>query len=303
MKLSIGLFAAASAVGTDDPAFETPSPLCDNYVAASENYVNCWSPSGHFESFHVENATQPSWRQVNDGGECGFQYIDTELSLVNKTCTFAPPNLDNGSYDVGNAVFVAKGSDNGKIVGFDITGDFNYVQKWDVYFDDSDEFNYEINAYVDAVNAANKANTTLPEPFTFNKPYDCAAEVVDNWEAPSAFNCKASNEDGSAYGEYAIMFTNQHAEDKNNNYAIANYQGELGEGNTFTISIDGSCDDYGFTPHDANQATMVKIENAPADKCVYQVTIGNPSAQLFYFQGSIDVGVIDFFNGIDIQQA
>jgi len=303
MKLSIGLFAAASAVGTDDPAFETPSPLCDDYVALSENYVNCWSPSGHFSSFHVENATQPSWEQTNSGGECGFQYIDTGLSLVNKTCVFNPAFSSN--YDVGNAVFVAKGKDDGSIVGFDITGDFNYVQKWDVTFDWSDEFNYEINAYVDAVNAANKANTTLPEPFTFDKTYDCVAEI-SNFVAPNDSgnpdfdNCKDSNDDGSAYGDYAIMITNQHAEDKNNNYAIANYGGE---DNTFTINIDGSCNDYGFTAHDSNQVTMVKLDTAPADKCIYQVTVKNPAAQLFYFQGSIDEGVIDFINGIDIQQA
>ena len=291
MKLSIGLFAAASAVGTDDPAFETPSPLCDAYVAKSENYVNCWSPSGHFGT---ENGTV-GFVQQNEGGECGFQYIDTEYSIVNKTCSFTPAFDEN--YTVGNAVFVAKGdSFYNQIVGLDITGDFNFVQKWDVEFNWTQDFNDKLDAYVAAVNEANEQNTTLPEPFTYERTYECEPETAA-FNPPSDANCEDL---GAAYGEYAIMFTNQHAEDKNNNYAIANYGGE---DNTFTINIDGSCNDYGFTEHDSNQVTMVKLDTAPADKCIYQVTVKNPAAQLFYFQGSIDEGVIDFINGIDIQQA
>ena len=140
--------------------------------------------------------------------------------------------------------------------------------------------------------------------FTPNGNFD--AQLTDPTERTVEFSpitdadCNNSNPDGSAFADYAIMITNQHAEDKNNNYAIANYGGV---DNVFTITIDGSCNDYGFTEHDSNQATMVKLENAPADKCVYQVTVKNPAAQLFYFQGSIDVGIIDFFNGIDVEQA
>ena len=292
MKLSIGLFAAASAVGTDDPAFETPSPLCDDYVAESENYVNCWKPSGHFGT---ENGTV-GFVQQNDGGECGFQYIDAGLSLVNKTCDFTPAAVD-GSYTVGNGVFVAKGASNAnQIVGLDMTGDFNYVQKWDVEFDWTQDFNEKLDAYVAAVDEANKQNTTLPEPFTYERVYDCKPDTPA-FVAPSDANCQDL---GAPYADYAIMFTNQHAGDANNNYAIANYQGEMGEGNTFTIAIKGkTCETWGFTAHDVNQATLT-VEGDVGGDCVINVLVGNPSAQLFYFQGSIDNGVIDFVNDVVI---
>jgi len=295
MKLSIGLFAAASAVGTDDPAFETPSPLCDAYVAKSENYVNCWSPSGHFGT---ENGTV-GFVQQNEGGECGFQYIDTEYSIVNKTCSFTPAFDEN--YTVGNGVFVAKGAtyDN-QIVGLDMTGDFNYVQKWDVYFDWTQDFNEKLDAYVAAVNEANEQNTTQPEPFTYERVYDCQPETAA-FVAPSddpADPNKNCEDLGAPYADYAIMFTNQHAEDKNNNYAIANYQGGIGEGNAFTISINQPCTKYGFTAHDNNQVDFEIKSSSPS--CDILVTVKNPAAQLFYFQGSIDEGVIDFFNDVTI---
>ena len=94
------------------------------------------------------------------------------------------------------------------------------------------------------------------------------------------------------------MITNQHAEDKNNNYAIANYQGELGEGNTFTVTINKPCTEYGFTEHDSNQVDLTWNSQTPA--CEFVVTVKNPSAQLFYFQGSVDEGVIDFFKDVTI---
>jgi len=290
MKLSIGLFAAASAVGTDDPAFETPSPLCDAYVAKSENYVNCWSPSGHFGT---ENGTV-GFVQQNEGGECGFQYIDTEYSIVNKTCSFTPAFDDN--YTVGNAVFVAKGdSFYNQIVGFDITGDFNFVQKWDVTFNWTQDFNDKLDAYVAAVDEANKQNTTLPEPFTYERVYDCYPETA-GFVAPSDRNC---DDLGAPYSDYAIMFTNQQAEDPNNNYAIANYHQGIGTGHVFTVSINKSCEKWGFTAHDPNQATIqvVKFLN----ECIFTVTVGeNHGARLFYFQGSVDDGVIDFINDVTI---
>ena len=297
MKLSIGLFAAVSAVGTDDPAFERPA-ICNEYDGTfvnSDNIVNCWSPSGHFASVHNDNGTEVSYYQTNDGGECGFQYIDTELSLVNKTCTFVPADVD-GSYDIGNAVFVAKGPNAApnEIVGFDITGDFNYVQKWDVQFNFADEFNQELNDYIDAVDYANKNNSTQPEPFSFDKTYACANEI-ENLTPPS--NCQ---DNGRPYQGYAIMFTNQHAGDKNNNYAIANYHQGIGTNHVFSVSINKPCQQWGFTEHDPNQGTIQMLVQ-DANECMFTVTVGeNHGAQLFYFQGSIDEGVIDFFNDVTI---
>ena len=292
MKFSIGLFAAVSAV---DPEFELPE-ICDDYAAASENFVNCWKPSGHFlgDRSMYYNGTIDYYLQMNNGGECGFQYIDTDLSLVNKTCEFTPA-FDN-NYVVGNAVFVPKGASATpgvqEIVGLDMTGDFNYVQKWDVLFNWEQDFNEKLGIYVDAVKAANENNSTQPEPFSYDRTYACAAEI-GAFNPPTEFNCR---DNGAPYADYAIMITNQHAGDKNNNYAIANYGGE---GSAFTVQITGkSCQKWGFTPHDPNQATIsfVQTEN----DCIFNVLIDNAAAQLFYFQGSVDEGVIDFFNDVTI---
>ena len=299
MKLSIGIFAAVSAV---DPEFERPE-ACDEYDNTlrfdrlTKNYVNCWSPSGHFNGVHV-NGTINYFEQVNSGGECGFQYIDTELSLVNKTCVFGRAQVD-GSYEIGNGVFVPKGPGASpfEIVGLDITGDFNYVQKWDVTFNWEEEFNQQLDAYVDAVNEANKHNTTQPEPFTFDKTYACAAEI-GNFLPPSVEGCRDSSPRGP-YEQYAIMITNQQAGDKNNNYAIANYRGNTSD-NVFTVQINKPCRNWGFTELDPNQATIEMIVQNE-NECTFVVTVGEHKAtQLFYFQGSIDEGVIDFFNDITI---
>ena len=293
MKLSIGLFAAVSAV---DPEFELPK-ICGDYAAISPYFVNCWSPSGHFAS-QAEglNGTEHSdwFFQTNEGGECGFQYIDTDLSLVNKTCEFTPA-FDN-NYVVGNAVFVPKGASATpgvqEIVGFDITGDFNYVQKWDVLFNWEQDFNLKLGKYIAEVEEANKNNGTEPEPFSYDRTYGCAAEI-GAFNPPTFSNCIDS---GAPYADYAIMITNQHAGDKNNNYAIANYGGE---GDVFTVTIkDKTCSTWGFTAHDANQATLT-VDQIDSD-CVITIEVGNAAAQLLYFQGSVDEGVIDFFNDVTI---
>ena len=296
MKFSIGLFAAVSAV---DPEFELPE-ICDDYAAASENFVNCWKPSGHFlgDRSMYYNGTIDYYLQMNNGGECGFQYIDTNLSLVNKTCTFTPADVDNGSYDVGNAIFVAKGADAGPhdIVGFDITGDFNYVQKWDVTFNYSRDFNEKLDRYVDELNYANQHNSTQPEPFTYDRTYDCINDIL-SFSPPTVENCQ---DNGEPYKGYAIMFTNQHAGDKNNNYAIANYHKGIGTGHVFTVSINKPCQNWGFTEHDSNQATIQMVIQ-DENECVFTVTVGaNHGAQFFYFQGSVDEGVIDFFDDVII---
>ena len=104
MKLSVGLFAASSAVGTDDPAFERPE-TCDQL---SEKVVTCWKPYGQFGT---ENSTA-GFTQLNEGDECGFQYIDSSFSMVNQTCTGFQP-IESAELVVGNAVFVPKGSYSG----------------------------------------------------------------------------------------------------------------------------------------------------------------------------------------------
>ena len=317
MKLSIGLFAAASAVGTDDPAFERPE-ICSDLDA---NYVNCWKPYGHFSNVatvsdgnSTESVHSDWFRQTNDGGECGFQYIDGSESYVNKTCsTFTP--IPGAELVVGNAFFVAKGSQENSIVGFDITGDINIVQKWDVTFDFSQDFNLKLAAHIDAIEEANENNSTQPEPFSYDETFPCfdltnsyAPGIQARLELESEFSpevlvpffpisdCFDSNPDGSAYSDYAIMFTNQHAGDKNNNYAIANY-GE--SGNFFTVKINGkSCVNWGFTPHDPHQATIQIVQNQ--GDCVFNVIVDNAAAQLLYFQGSVDEGVIDFINDVQI---
>ena len=290
MKLSIGFFAAVSA--------NNPSKSCNDYVAISPDFFNCWNPSGHFES---QNSTE-GFIQTNPGGECGFDYLAgnsldavdaDDFSIVNKTCSFVPADVD-GSYVVTNAVFVAKGAAGpNQIVGFEgITGNFEYIQKWDVEFNWELDFNTKLGEYVAAVDEANKQNTTLPEPFSYDRVYDCAAEI-GAFVPPSEANCQ---DNGAPYTDYAIMFTNQHAGDENNNYAIANYQ----IADTFTVQINKPCQKWGFTPHDQNQGTIdfvVRNEN----ECTFTVTLGpNTAAQLFYFQGSIDEGVIDFFDDITI---
>merc|ERR1712187_871537 len=152
-------------------------------------------------------------------------------------------------------------------VGLDMTGDFNYVQKWDVEFNWTQDFNDKLDAYVAAVNEANEQNTTLPEPFTYERVYDCYPETAA-FVAPSADPTDGNCQDlGAPYADYAIMFTNQHAGDDNNNYAIANYQ----IADTFTVQINKPCQKWGFTPHDQNQATIdfvVRNEN----ECTFTVT-------------------------------
>merc|ERR1712050_513796 len=136
-----------------------------------------------------------------------------------------------------------------------------------------------------------------------------------SWEEP-AVNCGISEESPSTelgvnpvgfippictynpdgyYSEYAIMITNQHAGDPNNNYAIANYGGK---DNVFTVTLGGPCYEHPPTPHDANQAEITFLSEADKDSCTFVVTVLKGQAQLFYFQGCLDNGQnVDFFNG------
>jgi len=274
MKLSIALFAAASAVDSD---FERPAICAD----LPDSYVNCWKPSGHFAT---QNGTV-GFVQTNTGGECGFQYQGG--SLVNKTCSVGA--LAGANFEAGNAAFVAV--DTKELVGFDLSGDINIVQSWDIEFDFESDFNDKLNAYVAAVNDANEYNTTLPEEFSYDRTGDCgfSAAGVAGFTAPS---CTDSNPDGSAYTGFAIMVTNQHAGDANNNYAIANYPGK---DETFTVTLNVACPN-GVTAHDENAFTVTVVDT---NICQFTVDVSNGRAELFYFQGETQP-LVDFFN-VDIQ--
>ena len=275
MKLSIALFAAASAVDSD---FERPA-ICSGLPDA---YTNCWKPSGHFAT---QNGTA-GFVQTNTGGECGFQY--QAGSLVNKTCSVT--RVAGAHFEAGNAAFVAV--DTGDIVGFDLSGDINIVQAWDITFDFEQDFNDKLDAYVAAVNDANEYNTTLPEEFSYERTGDCgfSSDGVAGFEKP---NCALSNPlDGSAYDGFAIMITNQHENDPNNNYAIANYPGK---DQTFTVTLNVACPN-GVTAHDENAFTVTVVDN---NICQFTVDVKNGRAELFYFQGETNP-LVDFFN-VDIQ--
>ena len=91
--------------------------------------------------------------------------------MVNQTCTGFQP-IESAELVVGNAVFVPKGAYIGGeyvVVGFDITGDVNIVQKWDVTFDFSQDFNNQLNEYTLALDYANDYNLTLPEQFSYDR--------------------------------------------------------------------------------------------------------------------------------------
>ena len=117
------------------------------------------------------------------------------------------------------------------VVGFDITGDVNIVQKWDVTFDFSQDFNNQLNEYTLALDYANDYNLTLPEQFSYDRTFNCwawieknadrtpngnlGAQFTDPTERTVPFSpitgdkCNDSNPDGSAFADYAIMITNQ----------------------------------------------------------------------------------------------
>ena len=288
MKLSIGLVAVVTAVPDD---FEQPAACAD----LGEDFVNCWQP--HSDLGWCDNMNLTDYTQT---GECGFQYKGG--SMTNATCTGFSANIDGFTFDWGNAAFVAKVQtddvDVNDVVGLDFSGDVNIVGKWNVEFDECPEYNQARSDYVKALNEANENNTTKPAPFTWEEPADDC--FFDNNALENVFTpptCEY-NADGY-YSEYAIMITNQHAGDANNNYAIANYGGK---GSSFTVNFPGkSCVDYGFTLHDENQADL-QVLNAEND-CTLFITVEKGQAQLLYFQGSLDEGVVDFFNGVTIQNA
>merc|ERR1712187_814980 len=124
--------------------------------------------------------------------------------------------------------------------------------------------------------------TTQPDPFTYERVYDCYPETA-GFVAPSDRNC---DDLGAPYSDYAIMFTNQQAEDPNNNYAIANYHKGIGTDHVFTVKINKPCQNWGFTEHDSSQATIQMVVQ-DSSECIFTVTVGvNHGARLFYFQGS-----------------
>ena len=174
MKLSIGLFAAVNAVADD---FERPK-ICSDLNA---NYVNCWKPYGHFGNIagSFNGTDYETFGQQNEGGECGFQYRDSSFSMVNQTCTGFQP-IEGAELVVDNAVFVPKGSYNGQqydVVGFDITGEVNIVQKWDVTFDFTNDFNNLLSNFTIALDYANDYNLTAPE-FSYDRTFDCWPELA-----------------------------------------------------------------------------------------------------------------------------
>ena len=275
MKLSIALFAAVSAVDSD---FERPA-LCSELT---DQYVNCWAPSGHFET---QNSTE-GFVQTNTGGECGFQWQGG--SLVNKTCRIG--TVFGANFEAGNAAFVAVATM--ELVGFDISGDINIVQSWDITFDFEQDFNDQLNAYVAAVNEANEYNTTLPEEFSYTRTGDCGFPAVgpgdqEDFTPPV---CTDANPDGTAYTGFAIMVTNQHAGDANN-YAIANTPDKDG---TFTVTLNVACPN-GVTAHDASAWTVTVINTSI---CQFTVDVLNGRAELFYFQAETQP-LVNFFN-VDI---
>ena len=261
----------------DDSDFERPD-LCSEL---SDNYINCWAPSGRFET---QNATE-GFIQTNTDGQCGFQWQGG--SLVNKTCTIT--TIAGANFEAGNAAFVAV--DTKQLVGFDLSGDINIVQSWDIAFDFEQDFNEQLDAYVAAVNEANKYNTTLPEEFSYTRTGDCGFNGADvtGFTPPV---CTDSNPDGTAYTGFAIMVTNQHAGDANNNYAIANTPGM---DSTFTVTLNVACPN-GVTAHDANAWTVTVVDTTI---CQFTVDVLNGRAELFYFQGET-VPLVDFFN-VEIQ--
>jgi len=309
MKLSIGIFAVVTAVPDE---FERPE-YC-NFLA--DNYVNCWKPHAHIGHENGVNATA-GFVQLNKGGECGFQYKG--MSMQNATCRAKRANppvdgfdlgttISGFTFDWGNAAFVAKVDTadvySGDVVGLDFSGDVNIVGKWYVEFDQTKEFNDALDEFVAKQDYALEYNYTIEE-FSWEEP---AVNCGISEDSPS--NQLGVNPDGfippicsynpdGYYSEYAIMITNQHAGDKNNNYAIANYGGK---GDSFTVNFPGkSCKNYGFTLHDNNQADL-QVLNAETD-CTLFITVEKGQAQLLYFQGSLDEGVVDFFNGVNIESA
>ena len=247
------------------------------------NYVNCWAPSGNFET---RNDTE-GFVQTNYGGQCGFQWQGG--SLVNKTCSI--DTVAGANFEAGNAAFVAV--DTKQLVGFDFSGDINIVQSWDITFNFEQEFNDQLEAYVAAVNDANEYNTTLPEEFSFTRTGDCGFPAVGpgDQEGFTPPVCTDANPDGSAYTGFAIMVTNQHA-GYANNYAIANTPGI---DSTFTVTLNVACPN-GVTAHDANAWTVTVIDTTI---CQFTVDVLNGRAELFYFQGET-IPLVDFFN-VEIQ--
>jgi len=284
MKLSIGLVAVVTAVPDD---FEQPAVCAD----LGPNFVNCWQPFSDL-GWCSQNLTD-----YTQTGECGFQYKDGQ-SMQNATCIGFSANIDGFTFDWGNAAFVAKGiNNNGAVVGLDFSGEVNIVGKWDVEFNECPEYNEARINYVKELNEANENNTTKPEPFTWELPADDC--FFNNNELANVFTPPSCSYDPNGYySEYAIMITNQHAGDPNNNYAIANYGGK---DNVFTVTLGGPCYEHPPTPHDANQAEIQFLSEDDKATCTFVVTVLKGQAQLFYFQGCLDNGQnVDFFNGVTI---
>jgi len=281
MKLSIGLVAVVTAVPDD---FEQPEAC----VALGEEFVNCWQPHSDL-GWCSQNLTD-----YTQTGECGFQYKDGQ-SMTNATCKGFDHNINGFTFDWGNAAFVAKVDtddvSSGDVVGLDFSGDVNIVGKWNVEFNECPKYEDELQNYVDALNYANENNSTKPAPFTWEEPADnCNFDSnfsVDGYFTPPTCTYNA---DGY-YDKYAIMITNQHAGDANNNYAIANYGGK---GNSFTVTLNKPCTQHEFTLHDNNQATLNVVNKDSTCDLIINVVKGQ--AQLLYFQGSVDEGVVDFWD-------
>jgi len=296
MKLSIAFFAAVSAVPSDFPLPDECNVLAGAFGDDFPGLVNCWfaypNPSDFLnDTIPVEPST--------GYGNCGFQWKGG--SMTNSTCTgFEFTTVNDASLMIGNAAFVAKGYNKNQIVGLDMSGDLNIIQSWEVNQFDADTINDEEKAFYDAKTAAleeqiNITGTDLDGDFDFvGKSFE-GCKVGDITFTPP----KCVYDADGYYTDYAIMITNQHAGDANNNYAIANYGGK---GSQFTVNFPNqACDKYGFSLHDENQAEL-QVLKADSD-CTLLISVDKGQAQLLYFQGSLNEGVVDFFDGVNIELA
>lgn len=290
MKLSIAFFAAVSAVPSDFPLPDECNVLSNEFKAPGfyksfDGLVNCWFAYPNPSDFINDTIpVEPS----SGYGNCGFQWKGG--SMQNSTCEgFAPALVNNANWMIGNAAFMAKGANSkNEIVGLDMSGDLNIIQSWEVESTDADFINEQEKAFYDAKTKAleeqqNITGTDLDGDFDFvGKSYEgCKVSEI-------AFNppkCKKLPD--GYYPDFAIMITNQHAGDDQNNYAIANYGNK---GDVITVTLGNYCEDV--TAHDENQCS-VQIQNK-AD-CTFTAEVLNGRAQLFYFQTQGMPENVDFY--------
>ena len=305
MKLSVAILGAASAVSGD---FELPEICEDLAVSFGDGdpfgVVNCWAsfperPDSSEVDFFGNNTVNLDPPANAVPGECGFQYKGG--SMMNSTC-YGFKAIDGAYVMIGNGAFVAKGvSDGNVIVGLDFSGDINIIQSWPQDVEDAEAVLDKQDKYLADLRANAKLEPDAPpfeQTFSWQKEPANICGFYNDFQDQGLFFppfCR-QNEDGY-YKDYAIMITNQHARDANNNYAIANYGGA---GSIFSVNFPNqACDEFGFSLHDENQADL-QILKADYD-CTLVFAVKKGQAQLLYFQGSLNQGVVDFWDGVTIQ--